>query len=261
MLDSVASRIDARGQRGPVREALQAALRERCKVYLEVPAQGVIALTQVEQITADEIVIAVPSIGGMTYPLAFGETLKISFVDQRLNRTGPTKCLGRVKVPAGGGKTLVAYRLALPDALTTEERRAAPRTDLGADLAPEAHLYSGKMPAPIVGLITNISVSGVRLTLPAAPPRSLAIGQELYLKFRMPDPIGVVDEVVEVQRIDFERRTGVHTVGVSFHSRIDRLAGLMRPGAATSSSPTSAAPPLSASSIAHAQPALHRKSA
>jgi c-di-GMP-binding flagellar brake protein YcgR len=225
---------------------MQAALRNRCRVYLEVPNQGVVVTTQVEQITNEEVIIAQPSIGGMTYPLAFGEALKLSFVDQKSNLSGVTKCLGRTKVQAGDGRTLFAYRLALPESIKSEERRADPRTEITQEVAPEATLYSGTMKSPIVGRLTNISMSGARVSMEAAPP-GLSIGQELYLKFQMPDPIGVVDEVIEIRRLEYDRRCSKHTVGVSFRTRLDRVEALMRipivRPAATPPTPGAATPP------------------
>ena len=248
-----------------VRNALQAAHRNRCKVFLEVPNQKVVAATQVEQITNDEIVIAQPSIGGMTYPLAFGEALKISFVDQKSNLVGGTKCLGRTKVQSGDGRTLFAYRLAMPDSIKVEERRADARTEIMQEVAPEAQLYAGTMKSPIVGHLTNISMSGARVSMESAPP-GLSIGQELYLKFQMPDPIGIVDEVVEVQRLDFDRRSSKHTVGVSFRRRIERLEALLRtPIDRLTTSAPAAATPTSAAKTTNAQlataPVPLRKSA
>lgn len=232
-LAKMISKVGGPDARSAVREALQAALRNRAKVYIESPDQGVVALTQVQQISDEEIVIAVPSIGGMTYPLAFGETLKVSFVEDRTNMTGASRCLGRVKVPAGDGKTLFAYRIALPESMQVEERRADSRVELPMDIAPEGHIYSGKLPLPIVGRITNISMSGARMTL-TAPARGITIGQEVYIKFMMPEPMGLVDEVVEVQRIENDPRSGKYEVGVSFHRRLERLALLMRPNVGAS---------------------------
>lgn len=213
---------------GSVRDALQNALRNRCKVHLEAPDQGIVALTQVQQINAEEIVIDQPAVGGNTYPLAFGESLKISFVDQKTNLTGRTKCLGRVKVPAGEGRTLFAYRLSMPTSLSVEERRTQPRAELVPEVAPEAQLYAGTLTAPLTGKLTNISMSGARVTLTNPPPRELVSGGEVYLKFQMIEPVGVVDEVVRIERLSVDRRSGAHTVGVSFQRRLDRLETLMR---------------------------------
>lgn len=227
-------RLLGRGEAGhassrpAVLDALQAALRNRCKVFLEAPDQGIVAATNVEQITADGIIIAQPAIGGMTYPLAFGESLKLSFVDQRTNLTGQTRCLGRVKIASGnGGATLFAYRLALPSRLRVEERRTEPRSEIDFAAAPEAQLYSGSLLKPLAGRLTSISVIGARMHI-AAPLSNLSMGQQLYLKFTLPEPVGLIDEVVQVERMDLDRRNGTHTIGVTFKRRVDRLAGVMR---------------------------------
>jgi hypothetical protein len=228
MFGRAASKSDTRG---PVRQALQTALRARGKIYLESPDQGVVAATLIEQINQDEIVIAQPSIGGLTYPLAFGETLHISFVNNKTHLSGRTKCLGRVKVDAGAGRgrtqTLFAYRLSIPDALQSEERRIAPRTEIMPEIAPEANLYSGTLPAAFIGKLTSISMTGARLHT-SQPLSALSLGQEVYLKCQMPEPVGLLDETVEVQRLEPDRRTGLNIVGVQFRRRIDRLETLMR---------------------------------
>lgn len=224
ILGRVAKKPDTRG---PVREALHAALRARSKLYLESPDQGIVSATLIEQVTADEIVIAQPSIGGLTYPLAFGETLGVSFVVERTHHSGRTKCLGRVKVQAGGRGSLFAYRLSIPESLTSEERRVAPRTEIMPEIAPDAQLYAGASNTAVLGQLTSVSMSGARIHT-AQPLSALSLGQEVYLKCTMPEPVGVLDEIVEVQRLEPDRRTGLNIVGVQFRRRIDRLELLMR---------------------------------
>jgi hypothetical protein len=212
--------------RGLVRAALQQALRNRCKVYLEAP-QGVVAATQVQQVSLDELIISQPSIGGLTYPLAFGETLKISFVDQTTNLTGRTKCLGRVKVNAGSftdGKigTLYAYRMGMPESLKSEERRHEQRAEIIPEIAPDAQLYAGSITRPVLGKLTSISMGGACIHTDM-PINSLSLGQEIYLKSTLAEPVGILDEVVEVNRLEPDRRTGMNVVGVTFRRRLDRL--------------------------------------
>jgi hypothetical protein len=218
-----AKKADARG---PVREALLAALRGRSKLYLEFP-QGIIAATLIEQVTQEEIVIAQPSIGGLTYPLAFGETLGMSFVNDRTHYTGSTRCLGRTRVQAGARGSLYAYRLSIPQSLKSEERRVAPRTEIMPEIAPDAQLYAGAASAAVLGQLTSISMSGARIHT-GQPLSMLSLGQEVYLKCAMPEPVGLLDEVVEVQRLEPDRRTGMNIIGVQFRRRIDRLETLMR---------------------------------
>jgi hypothetical protein len=213
---------------GAVREALQAALRNRCKVFLEVPDQRVVANTQVQQITNGEIIIAQPAIGGMTYPLAFGETLRLSFVDQKSSITGRTRCLGRVKIAGEGGRTVFAYRLALPESLKIEERRVPPPSaDVLPAAAPEAQLYRGTMPRPLTGRLTSISMTGARLHT-SMPVTGFSIGEEVYLKVALPEPAGLMDELVQVQRMEGEAGTGMTVVSVVFRRRLPRLEALIR---------------------------------
>ncbi len=212
---------------GPVRDALHIAMRDRSKLYLESPDQGIIAATFIEQVTQDEIIIAQPSIGGLTYPLAFGETLGMSFVNGRTHFSGRTRCLGRVKVQAGARGSLYAYRLTVPESLKSEERREAPRTEIMPEIAPDAQLYAGAASTAVLGQLTSISMSGARIHT-SQPLSTLSLGQEVYLKCAMPEPVGLLDEIVEVQRLEPDRRTGLNIVGVQFRRRVDRLEALMR---------------------------------
>jgi hypothetical protein len=227
-LAKILGRVSAKkpDTRGGVREAISIAMRSRSKLYLEFP-HGIVAATLIEQVTQEEIVIAQPSIGGLTYPLAFGESLNMTFVNDRTHYSGRTKCLGRMKVQAGARGALYAYRLSIPESLKSEERRVAPRAEFMPEIAPEAQLYVGGSSTAVHGQLTSISMSGARIHT-SQPLSTLSLGQEMYLKCAMSEPVGVLDEIVEVQRLEPDHRTGMNIVGVQFRRRVDRLELLMR---------------------------------
>jgi len=210
---------------GAIRTLMQSAQRSKTDIRLEYP-QGLVAATAILAVKDDEMIIAQPLIGGLTYPLTFGESLKISLINRDQNLTGQTRCLGRVKVSGPSGMVF-AYRLTLPERLRQEDRRVQPRSEIEPDNAPEAQLYAGRLPQPLVGKLANVSMTGARLhtTLPLA---SLSIGQEVYLKFVLPEPEGVIDEVVEVQRLEADDASGMNVVCVTFRRRLPRIEALLR---------------------------------
>jgi c-di-GMP-binding flagellar brake protein YcgR len=212
---------------------LQIAQRSRARVGLEVVGsarpQNIIMTTFIEQVRDNDIVVSQPSIGGLTHPLAFNETLRLSFFAQGLHHTGQTRCLGRVKVPSGGGgkQMLFAYSLALPEQLTSEDRRREPRVSLSFEVNPEAHLYAPGSEGPVLGLIADVSMTGARISTPM-PSAGIQPGQEIHLKALLPEPVGLVDEIVHVARVDADSRTGQNTIGVAFGRRIPGMAELIR---------------------------------
>jgi hypothetical protein len=218
------------GSHGMVQQALEAALRSRARVMLEAPDQGIVSATIIEQITREELIVDQPSIGGLTYPLAFGERLGLSFVIGRTHYTGRTRCLGRTRLSSGAGEgrgPLYAYRLMMPESLKGEERRDAPRTEIMPEIAPKAQLYVGTLGNGMFGQLTSISMTGARIHTDQSLAL-LSLGQEVYLKTTLPEPVGLLDELVEVQRLEPDHRTGLSIIGVQFRRRIDRLEALMR---------------------------------
>lgn len=212
---------------------LQSAQRSRVRVSLEVIGssrpQNVFMTTFIEQVRDSDIVVSQPSIGGLTHPLAFNETLRLSFFAQGLHHTGQTRCLGRVKVPSGGGgrQMLFAYSLALPEQLTSEDRRSEPRVSLSFDVNPEAHLYGPDSEGPVLGSIADVSMTGARICTPMNGA-GIQPGQEIHLKAMLPEPVGLVDEIVHVARVESDSRTGQNTIGIAFARRIPGLAELIR---------------------------------
>jgi c-di-GMP-binding flagellar brake protein YcgR len=215
------------------RQALDSAQRDRIKIALEVISPGsnhsTVYSTTIEQVRDEDLVINQPSVGGLTHPLAFGETLRMSFILNSMHYSAETRCMGRVKIPSGSGSQLLfAYRLAMPETIRSEDRRASPRVSLGDDLAFEAQLYAPTCDGPMLATVLDLSMGGARVRTPMALGK-LEPGQEVYLKTMLPEPVGLLDELVQVERIENEQR-GVpgQIIGLSFKRRIEGLAELIR---------------------------------
>jgi hypothetical protein len=213
-----------------VRLTLEAAQQSRTKIAIEPRGanQPGVMTALIEQVREQDFVISQPSIGGMTHPLAFGETMRISFVNQAMYHSGETKCLGRVKIPSGqSGHTLFGYSMALPAAMDAEDRRSAPRVRLDFQRLPEAQLYSPALKGPVFGYVTDISMTGASVRTPLAAGRIIP-GQEIFLKASLGEPVGVLDEVVDVARVHAEASSEQQIIGISFRRRIEGLDRLLR---------------------------------
>jgi hypothetical protein len=222
---------------GGAQHVLEQARRSRARVSMEIQSrnQTLVLATIIEQVHDDEVIVAQPMIGDRTYPLAFGEQITMVVPGPTGLHLGASRCLGRTRIatPAGdvphGGETVYGYRLAMPASLEHDARRSAPRTAIPSDKPIHVHLQAhGAMTTPIVAELVDVSLNGA-LVVARMAYCDLAPGQALYLKATLPDPIGDIDEVVTIARIDHDPHKERCAIGVRFSKRIDGLAGLVRP--------------------------------
>src|SRR5439155_12442437 len=95
------------------------------------------------------------------------------------------------------------------------------------DLACEAQLYTPACDGPVLGTMLDISMTGARVRT-AMSSDKIQVGQEIYLKSLLPEPVGLLDELVQVARMEMDARSGGTTIGLGFTRRIDGLAELIR---------------------------------
>ena len=219
-----------------VRPPLQAAQRARGKILVEVASGNAASVMNatIEQVRSDDFIISQPMIGGHTHPLAFGETMRLNFTVENVTYTGQSRCLGRIKIPAGQGaggrggeQVIFAYRLAMPHRLSSDDQRTQPRVQLGLEAAAEAQLYAPGSPGvPLLGRMVDISMTGARI-ISGMQVLWIFPGQSVYLKVKLPDPVGLIDEMVDVARIESEAH-GERSIGIRFRKRIDGLEDLIR---------------------------------
>jgi hypothetical protein len=219
------------------RQTLLAAQAVGVQLSLELTdhARANILLTTIQQVRDEDFIINQATIGGAAHPLTFGEAVKIGFVLDSRYHSGETRCLGRIKIrmaqpahPGASDSVMYGYRLAIPNSIRAEDRRTEPRAQLGFDQPIEAHLYApAAAHGAILGHLLDISMLGARvLATPMRPP--LEPGGFLYLKVMLPEPGGLLDEMVNVARVDNDPRGGACTITVRFQRRIESLERLMR---------------------------------
>lgn len=237
MMQALSGQAEAKNS---VRQALLSAHRDRIKIALKITSgnQVVVMASTIEQVREDDLAVSQPMIGGQTHQLASGEEVTLSFVNNGGFYTGQSRCLGRIKIPAGDSDQMIfAYRLALPESLGADERRREPRVRLGFKKPIEAQLYAPASTAgPVLGTLMDVSMTGARIDTPL-PIGRITPGQALYLKAMLPDPVGLMDELVDVVRIDVDIRSGQHIIGLRFRKRINGLENLIRHAQATVPAP------------------------
>jgi hypothetical protein len=218
------------------RHPLLAAQEDRAKVTLELLSGGQpsVMSTIIEQVRQDDFVISQPMVGGHTYPLAFGENVRFNFTVHNVTYNGVSRCLGRIKIASGGsansrGDALIfAYRLAVPKTLESDDQRKQPRVQLEIEHQVEAQLYApDSISGPLLGRLVDVSMSGARVVT-SMPVMFMFPGQSLFLKTIMSEPVGLIDELVEIARIDTDPKSGETSIGISFRRRIEGLAELIR---------------------------------
>lgn len=209
----------------PIRIALQRAIRGKYRVTIESP-QGIVAATSVLKLLRNELIVAQPFMSGMMYPLADGELIKFSFIEQSTNLSAHARCIGRMKTPGPRGPVYL-YRLTLPDTMVFEDRRVQPRNEIDPSVAPVVTVTGGRLREPLTGALADISATGLRVHT-RTETECLEIGAELTVQFLLPEPAGVIDDVVELQRLERDVGTGLNAICVSFRRRLPKLEALLR---------------------------------
>ena len=159
-----------------------------------------------------------------------GNRFALSFIESTGRVNGEVVCQGRVRMKSSDDGPRHGFRFALPSTLMRVERRHEQRDNISPDTAPEVELTSFDHRTPIYGRLVNISRGGARLRCQNAEQK-LQVGQEVYLKMLLPEPVGLVTEVVRVLSLTpCDDEPGLYA-SVSFHQHIQGLGDLLDDGA------------------------------
>lgn len=207
------------------------ALRRSRRLELEtIPAGDArpdVLVSSLEQVRDNDLVISKPMIGTRTRPLVTNEPLHISLTDKDGRHIGTTRCMGRIKIPTGGGGMLYGYRLALPKSMDNAERRDYTRVAVEFDLAPQAELLLPRRGIVLRGTLLDISASGARLRCTVGSDL-ISEGDEALLKTELPNPVDELSEFISVKRVKCCNRTGHCTIGIAFNAPIVRVEQFVR---------------------------------
>ncbi len=92
------------------------------------------------------------------------------------------------------------YRLTLPETLVPESRRTERRHAVDRALDVEVELRCFDQLGPVRGIVKDISKRGLKIRSYNAKGK-LAEGHRVYLKVELPPPIGLLTEMVVVDRL------------------------------------------------------------
>ncbi|HWB20576.1 MAG TPA: PilZ domain-containing protein [Phycisphaerales bacterium] len=225
MVDAISGDAERRAE---ARRMLANAHRMRAKVELTgnwgPEHKSMTAVTTIEALREEDMVVAQPTVGGLTRPLATNETLQMNFVDGAKRWEAETTALGRVILPSGGSsdKKLYGYRLAYPLEFRPSDRREDIRVTVGFDIAPKALLFYGGTTTGHKSLIIDISVRGAKVrTLDTVP--KIVPGADLLVTMQLPDPVGTVTDVMKVMRVQASGNEGNLILGLAFSRPIALL--------------------------------------
>ncbi len=214
-----------------VRRALEHARDARATLVLEPPVPGVVRpITMeatIEQVRSVDLVINQPVYEGLVRQLVRGEPLRMSFSVEELGHVcGETRVLGRHRIPSGGARPVLGYRLAVPQRLRKTDRRSSARTTIGFDVAREVEIYPLDADVPVRGAIDNVSLGGMQIRTHDSKLR-LRRGQRVRLVACLPPPVGEVNRMVTVVRIASDSNPAQREIGIQFDRRLPGLAELI----------------------------------
>ncbi len=197
--------------RDRVRRSLIAAQRDGARLELEPLAAAAepptAMLATLERVRQADMIVSQPATGGLNRVLTTGETLHLRFFGPEGGLGGNTTCLGRIKIPPAedgendeGGQVFYGYRLTLPETLVPESRRTERRHAIDRALDVEVELRCFDHLGPVRGIVKDISKDGLKIRSYNAKGK-LAEGERVYLKVELPPPIGLLTEMVIVDRL------------------------------------------------------------
>ncbi len=185
-------------------------------------------LAEIIRVDDAAIIIAPPTLDEARR-MRHGNRFALSFLEATGRVNGEIVCQGRVRLKSDGDSPGHGFRFSLPRALMRVERRIEHREHIDPADAAEVELTSFERQSPIYGRLVNISRGGARLRC-QNPDAELLVGQDVYLKMTLPEPVGLVTELVKVLSLNpCADESGVDA-SVSFHQHIQGLGDLLDSG-------------------------------
>lgn len=218
---------------GDVVRHLENAIALRTKVELTPvdtvqPNPPVMAL-MIEALGDRYLVVSPPKPEWMRFMIK-GAPFALAFFDEESRLRGETTCLGRAKFQDEQGRMIFTFKFALPEALRREESNRRENRRIQLITEPEVELSVFELAAPIYGEAVDLGPRGARLRCHNAANK-LSVGQDVYLKMPLPEPVGTFTDMVRITNLQPCKRHLGLMVGVEFQKPLEHFDELLDSGA------------------------------
>ncbi|MCZ6837465.1 MAG: hypothetical protein O7G85_16945 [Planctomycetota bacterium] len=139
---------------------------------------------------------------------------------------GETTCLGRYKYQDEQRKTIYTHRFSLPTELTRDEKPLVRSVNEILFKDQDVELNAFELRSPIHGITVDLKRHKARLRCHNASNK-LQVGQNVYLKTELPEPVGKVADLVRIVKVQPMPGSPSVLVDVAFHTPIARYDDLV----------------------------------
>lgn len=214
-----------------VRQLMREACQTGAEVTLEslLPDSGLHDLlrTRIERVRDEEVVIAPPVAGSSSPYLKRLAPYRMSFHTRRGRASGQTRVLGSILLGDSGTGPSTGFRLAMPREIHVTDPQDELALLLGRDMVLEGELHILGRNGPLVGLVAELTPSGVHLRCRSTLP-DLHRGQKAQLRLDLPEPTGNFTEWCSIAAVEADPESNAFIVGVSFEKRSHAIENAFR---------------------------------
>lgn len=192
------------------------------------------------QTTPTLIVLGIESVGEngflVTRPktdsarhLVKGRTYRLGYYEGGSRLIGETICQGRAQYLDERKRLVYTYRFTIPESLEVEPERLISTRGKRLEQELEVELSSFKHRSPIYGMMVQLGRHSAKIRCHNALNK-LQVGQDVYLKMELPQPVGLVTEMMRITDLLPTPSGKELLVAVSFHTRVKGLEDLLESG-------------------------------
>lgn len=183
--------------------------------------------TAIHSVAMDHLIVLQPHHHGGPWYLKGGQVVELTIDGPQGRFLGTSRTLGGASIDSGSVRPLAGYRLSIPAALTSSERRQTHRVSVAFDLAPAATFFCGPGDRSIDAAILDLSIGGARLRC-HCPVSDLFSGLTGDIRVQLPEPVGDVLIPCEVAAMTPDRHRERCQIGVKFDGDVPGIEALIR---------------------------------
>jgi hypothetical protein len=183
--------------------------------------------TALHSVVGDHLIVLQPHHEGGPWYLKGGQVVELTVDGPQGRFLGTSRTLGPASIDSGSMRPLAGYRLSIPAALTSSERRQTHRVSVAFDLAPVATFFCGPGDRSIDAAVLDLSIGGARMRCHCLAS-DLFMGLTGDLRVHLPEPVGDVLIPCEVAAMSPDRQNDRCQIGVRFVGDVPGIEPLIR---------------------------------